>query len=181
MPGLLSNPFIGTEITIDIDRFCDEWLIRGGYAAALTRIEDIKRMIDPQVTAYYRESSGQHIHLKIVFSRPITMLDSLVIRAYFADDLSRLTCDMIRYLTFRDIRMMGRCFDQKGIAGKVASAGRWIELVDPEEWDLLSRTDLQSRMHWIEIVDPARVFSAMAGIPHHGMAIEDTQMNLPQS
>ena len=77
---------------------------------------------------------------------------------------------------------MGRCFDHKGIAGKVAAAGRWIEIADPDQWEILERTDLQSRMHWIQIINPDQVFQAIAGRPVPvECAAADEQTNLPQS
>lgn len=132
------NDVVGNDVTIDIDIYVTDWIQHGGYQATLRRLEDLAKFIK-ELKAFYRESSSKNIHIRIQTKEKLTLLDSLLIRAYFGDDETRLMADMCRY--FRsgkiddlgkfasgDLLEIGRCFDEKWKNGKKGKAGHWIPI-----------------------------------------------------
>jgi hypothetical protein len=136
---MFHNAEIGKFVTIDIDIFVDDWIALGGYKAAVRRLQDLEKII-PRVKAFYRESSSKNVHILIESEKPLTLIDSLLIRAYFGDDQVRLRADMMRYFksgkvdelgqyASGDLLQVGRCFDQKWKDGKFGQAGHWIPIL----------------------------------------------------
>jgi hypothetical protein len=86
------------------------------------------------VRAWYRASSHKNVHIKMEFNNSLSMLECLLIRAWFDDDRNLLYIDMKRYFKTMDVenRFMRR-FDCKGKINdkgeyEINHAGPWIEL-----------------------------------------------------
>ena len=139
-PGTFRNNLVGKYVTVDIDIFVEDWLARGGYQAAYRRLQGLQKFF-PGAKACYRESSSRNLHIIVKTVQALSLLDSLMIRAEFGDDMTRLCADFLRYYrsgnideygryVSGDLLQIGRCFDEKMKNGKIGRVGNWIPIVD---------------------------------------------------
>jgi len=141
VPGLMherENYFfgdveIGDTITLDIDIFVEDWLLLE-KEKFIKRVGEIEVLFNVEICAAYRESSNRNIHIKIRFSKSLSMLECLLFRAWFDDDQALLYIDMKRYFATmdKDNRFMRR-FDCKGKINdqgefEITHAGPWIRI-----------------------------------------------------
>jgi len=137
---MFENGDIGNAVTVDLDTYfyyfvrpseevpTDE---RPGISLSLMQ-ERINRMYE--YTGYrptvmeYRRSSNDHVHLRLVFENPVSVLDGFMIRAWMLDDQTRLSLDLARYLKTRSLHEMNRCFDEKATVDGIKRAGPWIPM-----------------------------------------------------
>lgn len=121
---------IGREITLDIDLFVDDWLLLA-RAPFLRKIEDMEYRFNIKIMGWYRRSSHNNVHIRLLFPDTVSMLEVLIIRAWLDDDQTLLFLDMKRYFQTmdKDNRFMRR-FDCKG---KINDAGEF-EITHAGEW-----------------------------------------------
>jgi hypothetical protein len=107
-----------------------DWDIKYIGHETSTKMKAFKRWL-PEVIDKYgwcdissRPSSGEKTHYKLVFDKPLTVFQSMIVRALLADDISRLVIDLKR--CFEDEGESNRIFDQKWIDGEMKKAGEWV-------------------------------------------------------
>jgi hypothetical protein len=133
MIPLFENIVIGKEITLDIDLFVEDW-INLEEENFLNKLGDFENRFEIRTTVYYRESSHKNVHIKIEFPNDLSMLDVLLLRAWFDDDRTLLIIDMKRYFKSMDaVNRFMRRFDCKGKINdsgeyEINHAGPWMVL-----------------------------------------------------
>lgn len=133
MIPLFENVIIGQEITLDIDIFVDDW-IELQQESFLNKLKGVEDRLDVHTRILFRESSHKNVHIKIEFNRDLTMLDVLLLRAWFDDDQTLLFIDMKRYFKTMDgVNRFMRRFDCKGQIKdngeyEINHAGPWVLL-----------------------------------------------------
>lgn len=145
---LFKNPHFSNEITVDIDSYffyfvrpkseqpSDE---KQGITLDFIkqRLKIMNEILSENAPRYvfYRRSSNDHAHVKLVFYDDVTVLDGFMIRAFLMDDQTRLSLDLARYLKTADLHEMNRCFDEKATVSGVKKSGPWIHIsVDRENY-----------------------------------------------
>lgn len=136
---IFQNRHIGKEITVDLDVYF-QYFVRSSsdtpedekQGIIMSTIQDrLKRMnktVRDPFTAYYRRSSNDHVHMKLIFEHDVTVLDGFMIRAWLFDDQTRLSLDLARYLISGSLHEMNRCFDEKATTNGIKKAGPWIPI-----------------------------------------------------
>ena len=91
--------------------------------------EKVKKCVDSlrikPLYIYYRKSSNNHIHLKLMFINDIDIFEHFMIRAMFYDDPKRIRADLMRYYLTRNEAKINRIFTVKWNKEGVKFAGEW--------------------------------------------------------
>lgn len=131
MDPVFLNQNVGNQICIDWD-ICFRDFLRVAIPSTLVLIDEVKKHIELEITAWYQESAKGNVHVGLRFNKDISVLDAFMIRAFMADDSKRLRLDMARYMKTGSLHEMNRCFQNKieirqGQA-TLLDAGPWIRL-----------------------------------------------------
>lgn len=123
------NGEIISKIYLDID--VEYWHFTRGnqYIDLLDKLRHVFGLGDARAKVWIRISANGRVHLKIEMQEAITVFHSLMYRAWFGDDASRLAHDLARYYEYADVGNIGRIFDEKLVGSDVKKAGPW-ETVD---------------------------------------------------
>jgi hypothetical protein len=111
----------GLDIDVDYTEFMNSYRVIG-------ICDRLRSIFAPGVRAWTRRSANGRTHVKVEIEQPITLFESLMIRAFLFDDSGRLARDLARYWEFRDIGNTGRLFDEKLVGGALKKAGDWEDL-----------------------------------------------------
>ena len=111
-----------SKFTLDIDVDYHEFLNSYRVIGLADRLRSI---FAPGTRSWTRSSANGRTHVRVEIEQPITLFESLMIRAYLYDDGSRIVKDLYRYWEFRDIGNTGRLFDEKLVNGLLKKAGDW--------------------------------------------------------
>lgn len=113
------------QFTVDIDTDYDVFMAEDtGFKTLRDRINNRIAGVERK---YIRRSSNNHVHVKVILSYEITLLEALAMRAFLDDDPQRIACDLCRYYEVKDVDNTGRCFDEKYSKGKIRYAGVWVK------------------------------------------------------
>jgi len=113
------------EIYIDIDTDYTSYIEDGKVAEF---IQQLLKGFCFHFELWIRRSASDRVHHKIVLEEPVSLFESLQIRAMLGDDAFRIRQDLARYYYTQEITKTGRIFDEKFINGEVKRAGKWIRL-----------------------------------------------------
>lgn len=78
--------------------------------------------------AWYRQSSGGNVHIRVDTRFPVSFTTMMIIRAMMHDDIYRLAIDL-RRMAYQGKDEVNRIFVSKIKDGMVASVGQWMPLV----------------------------------------------------
>jgi hypothetical protein len=106
------------DIDVDYFEFMNSYRVIG-------LCDRLRSIFAPGTKAWTRRSANGNTHVRVEIEQPITLFESLMIRAYLFDDGSRIVKDLYRYWEFRDIGNTGRLFDAKLVNGALKKAGDW--------------------------------------------------------
>lgn len=156
---IFNNADIGNEVIVDIDSFFFFFVRPVGEIPKDEKqgitLDLIKKRIERMdlnvkkkvISILYRRSSNDHIHIKLHFTEPVSVLDAFMIRAWFLDDQTRLSLDLARYFMTGSLHEMNRCFDEKGTVEGIKKAGPWIPIhIGPDQYF----QDPENLHDWIE-------------------------------
>jgi len=107
-----------SNVTLDYDVRYDDFQNNERYRLLKKFYNEYPAVFDISI----RRSGGGHVHIKIDFYSPITLMEHFCIRAALLDDRVRMIKDMNRVLMGTEINVL---FDKKYVRGKVHYATEW--------------------------------------------------------
>jgi hypothetical protein len=131
------NQPVGNTVCIDWDLFYADF-IRKVAPSTVALIKELEDLMQVPISAFYRESSNGNVHLKLVFPFDVSVLDAFMVRAWMADDRTRLRLDLARYLRTGSLHEMNRCFGGKvkrtNGQTTLQKAGEWVQLFQEDHY-----------------------------------------------
>lgn len=131
-----SNVLIGKCVCIDWDIYYSDFL-NMAKSHTLALIYLVNERMGMKAEVHYQESASGNVHIRLRFPQKVTVLEAFLIRAWMADDETRLRLDLARYFKTGSLHEMNRCFQSKikfkGGQATLKEAGPWIKFEEDRD------------------------------------------------